>query len=228
MRITLTRSKSLRLIIVCACALLCGAANAQSSGVQIIPAPKQLTLGQGSFAVSNARVVLADNKSAEDQFAAQDFIDDMKATAGVSLSLSRGQSRREILVGRIDLLPIAQALKRGGAEPPATLNEEGYLIVANADRVIVAETGKRLLGFITCRRDANRIGVIELVGVAPGHASRGIGRLLVRAALDCFEQLGAEIVTVRTQVTNTAAVNLYSATGARLAKVDTTFVKLLN
>src|SRR5437016_5835089 len=138
MRITLTRSKSFRLIIVCACALLCGAANAQSSGVQIIPAPKQLTLGEGSFSVRDAHVVLADSKSPEDQFAAQDFIDDLKATAGVSLSLSRGQSRRETLVGRIDLLPIAQALKRSGAEPPATLNEEGYVIVATADHMIVA------------------------------------------------------------------------------------------
>jgi len=125
-------------MIVCACALVCGAAKAQSPGAQIIPAPKQLTLGEGSFSIRDARVVLGDNKSAEDQFAAQDFIDDMKATAGVSLSLSRGQARRDILIGRIDLLPIAQALKRVGAEPPATLNEEGYMIVANADHVIVA------------------------------------------------------------------------------------------
>src|SRR5256714_2468742 len=125
-------------MIVCACALVCGAANAQSPGAQIIPAPKQLTLGAGSFSVRDARVVLADSKSAEDQFAAQDFIDDVKATAGVSLSLSRGQARRDILVGRIDLLPIAQALKRSGVEPPSTLNEEGYMIVVNADHVIVA------------------------------------------------------------------------------------------
>ncbi|HEX7722536.1 MAG TPA: beta-N-acetylhexosaminidase [Pyrinomonadaceae bacterium] len=138
MKITLARSKSFRLMIVCAWALVCGAANAQSPGAQIIPAPKQLTLGEGSFSIRDARVTLGDNKSAEDQFAAQDFIDDLKTTAGVSLSLGRGQARRDILIGRIDLLPIAQALKRAGAEPPATLNEEGYMIVANVDHVIVA------------------------------------------------------------------------------------------
>ncbi|HEY0349130.1 MAG TPA: beta-N-acetylhexosaminidase [Pyrinomonadaceae bacterium] len=138
MNITLTRSKSFRLMIVCACALVCGAAQAQSPGAQIIPAPKQLTRGEGSFSIRDARVTLGDNKSVEDQFAAQDFIDDLKVTAGVSLSLGRGQARRDILIGRIDLLPIAQALKRVGAEPPATLNEEGYMIVANADHVIVA------------------------------------------------------------------------------------------
>src|SRR5437868_10323004 len=138
MSTTLTRSKIFRLMIVCACAFVCADANAQSPNVQIIPAPKQLTLGEGSFSIRDARIVLGDNKSAEDQFAALDFIDDLKATAGVSLSLSRGQARRDILIGRIDLLPIAQALKRNGAEPPATLNEEGYVIVANRDHVIVA------------------------------------------------------------------------------------------
>ena len=126
-------------MIVCACAFVCAGANAQSPGAQIIPSPKQLTLGEGTFSLSReARVVLADSKSAEDQFAAQDFIDDVKATAGVSLSIGRGQARRDILIGRIDLLPIAQALKRNGAEPPVTLSEEGYVIVANADHVIVA------------------------------------------------------------------------------------------
>src|SRR5437868_10055642 len=155
MSITLTRSKTFRLIIVCACALVCGAANAQSPGVQIIPSPKQLTLGEGSFSISGeARVVLADTRSAEDRFAAQDFIDDMKTAAGISLSLGRGQSRRDILIGRIDLLPIAQALKRIGAEPPATLNEEGYVIVANADHVIVAgnTTGGTFYGLQTLKQ----------------------------------------------------------------------------
>ncbi len=84
------------------------------------------------------RLILADPKSAEDQFAAQDFIDDVKATADISLPVGKGQPRRDILIGRIDSLPVAQALKLSGAEPATTLNEEGYVIVANADRVIVA------------------------------------------------------------------------------------------
>ena len=84
------------------------------------------------------RLILADPNSADDQFAAQDFIDDLKATADISLSIGKGQPRRDILIGKIDSLPVAQALKLSGAEPAATLNEEGYVIVANADRVIVA------------------------------------------------------------------------------------------
>ncbi|HEX8899138.1 MAG TPA: beta-N-acetylhexosaminidase, partial [Chthoniobacterales bacterium] len=76
-------------------------------------------------------------KSAEDQFAAQDFIDDLKATAGLSLPLTRG-GRKNILIGRIDSRPIAQALKRMNAVAPATLGEEGYVVFANVDQVIVA------------------------------------------------------------------------------------------
>ena len=108
-----------------------------SAKIQIIPAPKQVATGEGSFALRDARVVLADGKSAEDQFAAQDFINDVKTTSGASLAVGRG-GRRDILIGRIDSLPIAQALKRMDATAPATLGEEGYVVLSNANQVIVA------------------------------------------------------------------------------------------
>jgi len=134
---TLTRTKILRFAILSAFVFAGASANAQSANVQLVPDPKQLTTGEGSFSLArDTRVVLADSKSAEDRFAAQDFIDDAKTTAGVALSI--GRSRRDILIGRIDLLSIAQALKRSGVESPSTLNEEGYMIVVNADHVIVA------------------------------------------------------------------------------------------
>src|SRR5436190_4334012 len=85
-----------------------------SSKIQIIPAPKQVTAGEGSFVLRDARVVLADGKSADDQFAAQDFINDVKTASGASLAIGRG-GRRAILIGRIDSLPIAQALQRMNA-----------------------------------------------------------------------------------------------------------------
>src|SRR5947207_3108027 len=111
--------------------------GAAAAKIQVIPQPKQVTLGEGSFRLGrDTRLVLADSKSADDRFAAQDFIDDVKATADVALSI--GKSRRDILVGRIDLPSIAQALKRNSGETSATLNQEGYLIVVNADHVIVA------------------------------------------------------------------------------------------
>jgi hypothetical protein len=59
--------------------------------VQIIPAPKSLKQTGEDFALGRgARVVLADAKSEDDRFAAQDFADDLKETAGVSLKVGAG------------------------------------------------------------------------------------------------------------------------------------------
>jgi len=119
--------------------LACLCANAQSPNLQVIPQPKQLSVTQDAFHFNReTRVVLADPRSEDDRFAAQDFIDDMKATAGATLSIGKGRSRSEILIGRIDLQSVAQALKRMGVESPPTLNDEGYVLVANANGVLIA------------------------------------------------------------------------------------------
>src|SRR5438046_3299381 len=139
MLISLTRTLAAAeaLLLLTSTAHLRAQTAESSAKIQIIPAPKQVTAGEGSFALRDARVVLADAKSAEDQFAAQDFINDVKTTFGASLAIARG-GRRDILIGRIDSLPIAQALKRMNATAPATLGEEGYVVVADANQVFVA------------------------------------------------------------------------------------------
>ena len=143
MTTTLTRTLTLRLTIVATFAFAGAVVSAQSNA-QIIPAPKQLSAGAGSFTLSQeTRVVLADNKSAEDRFAAQDFIDDLKATASVSLSIG-SKSRHEIFIGRIEVAPVAEALQRDAIQIPDKLSDEGYVIVSNASQVIVA--GKTAAG----------------------------------------------------------------------------------
>lgn len=148
MRTTLTRSVSFKMTLVCALAVFCVSASAQTRtqvySPKVIPAPKQAASSSGSFPVHDARIALADTKSAEDRFAAGDFIDDLRTTAQVSLSIGKGKSRREILVGRLDLPSVAQALKRNNFDIPASLTDEGYVILATADRVIVA--GKTAAG----------------------------------------------------------------------------------
>jgi hexosaminidase len=137
---TLTRTLGLRLAIVSLVAFGCAKAQAQSpTVVQVIPEPKQVVLGDGSFAIGrDTRIVLSDSKSAEDRFAAQDFIDDVKATADLSLSIGKAKSRHGILIGRIDLPSIAQALKQNAIEIPATLSDEGYVLVSSPTGIVVA------------------------------------------------------------------------------------------
>ena len=144
-RTTLTRTFALRTAIVLVLALACASAAAQAPALQIIPAPKTIEAGSGSFPInSRVRMVLADRRSSDDRFAAQDFIDDLKATADVALSIGKAGSRRDIIIGRLDIPAIAESLRRSGVTVPANLTDEGYVLFANTERVIVA--GKTEIG----------------------------------------------------------------------------------
>ena len=143
-RTTLTRTWLPQIAIVSLLLCVGKAAQAQPQ-IQIIPAPKQITVGEGAFAISrDTRVSLADSKSVDDRFAAQDFIDDVAATAELRLAIGRGNSRRQILIGGIRHPRIVQELQRISVDIPASLSDEGYVIVANPKQVIVA--GKSAAG----------------------------------------------------------------------------------
>ena len=88
-------------------------------------------------------MVLASSKSADDRFAVQDFIDDVKATADVQLAPGKGRSRA-ILIGELDVPTIVEFMKRNGVTIPSDLSGEGYALVATPEQVVVAgktETG---------------------------------------------------------------------------------------
>jgi hypothetical protein len=124
--------------IVCVLACACARAKGQSANVQIIPAPKQIHVSEVAFVIGReTSIILADGKSVEDRFAAQDFVDDVKQTADVSLRLG-GNARREILIGQIDLPRVQQALQRAGVDPGQKLTDEGYVVAVSADEVVVA------------------------------------------------------------------------------------------
>jgi len=139
MKTTLTRTLLWRLTIVCFVALASATTRAQSTAVQIIPQPKQLSLTPELFHLNrDTRLVMADARSEEDRFAAQDFIDDMKDTASVALSIGKSKGRGAILIGRLDLPQIHQALKQFGGAPNTKLADEGYVLFAGPNQVIVA------------------------------------------------------------------------------------------
>ncbi|MFN2452827.1 MAG: glycoside hydrolase family 20 zincin-like fold domain-containing protein [Pyrinomonadaceae bacterium] len=109
---------------------------------QLIPQPKQLELLRGGddFALSRGTpVVLADPRSEDDLFAAQDFINDVKETANVALSVGRRRgARRAVLIGLTDNSEIRAALARSGASVPQSLNDEGYVLDVGANEIVVA------------------------------------------------------------------------------------------
>ncbi|MDT7602684.1 MAG: hexosaminidase [Acidobacteriota bacterium] len=153
---TLSRRFSRRLCVVAALLLstVCAAraqksvtaqATAATDAVQLIPAPKQMTQTGARFTFAReTRVALADPRSEDDRFAAEDFIDDAKQTASLSLRVAARRERATILLGSLDNAAIQSALKRAGVEAPANLNEEGYVLSVTPREVVVA--GKTTAG----------------------------------------------------------------------------------
>ncbi|HSE26213.1 MAG TPA: beta-N-acetylhexosaminidase [Pyrinomonadaceae bacterium] len=143
---TLTRSLGSRLIVVSLILLLVNVvvraqAPAGSASIAVLPKPRQVTANGESFALDRGvHLRLADPKSADDRFAAVDFIDDVKQTSGIELRLSGGNRRREILIGKLDLPAIESVLKKRGISLSESLGDEGYLLDVRKDGVVIAAT----------------------------------------------------------------------------------------
>jgi hypothetical protein len=117
-----------------------------SGALRLIPQPKQMRPTGELFPLTpDVRLALADARSQDDRHAAEDFINDVRETAGaLKLSIGRPRARRTILVGTIDLAPVEAALKRANLSVPPDLNAEGYVLSVRADEVVVA--GKSAAG----------------------------------------------------------------------------------
>ena len=110
-----------------------------STGLNLIPQPRQVRLTRDRFSIKRStRVALADSKSADDRFAAEDFVADLKEIALISLRLSGRRSSNSILIGNLRQRAIQSVLAKRGLTAPANLDPEGYLLSVSDDAVIVA------------------------------------------------------------------------------------------
>jgi hypothetical protein len=147
---TLADALFFRLSLLCLVFITLGmaTANAQSpitpGAFRVLPQPKAWKTTEERFNLgAEVRLVLADPASEDDRFAAQDFIDDLRESAGVSLPIGRGRVRRSILIGSIDLPAVRSALRQvdlksllGGAAEHS--DPEGYILGVTPDQVVVA------------------------------------------------------------------------------------------
>ncbi|HEV7903273.1 MAG TPA: beta-N-acetylhexosaminidase [Pyrinomonadaceae bacterium] len=143
------RAAFLSTLLCVALLLLASNARAQTAGaqvVQVIPQPRQLTVKPETFRLTrDVRLALADSRSTDDRFAAEDFANDVRETAGgLALSIGKSRKRNTILVGALSLPAIQAALKRANVSAPPDLDEEGYVLSVGADEVVVA--GKTAAG----------------------------------------------------------------------------------
>lgn len=88
-----------------------------------------------------------------------------------------------------------------------------------ADMVLVWEEGKTLLGFVTIKKNGN----LTLIAVSKDAQGKGIGKLLVRAALNQFKKWGILNSTIETQMTNIPALRTYMSCGYKVTDSYLTF-----
>lgn len=120
-------------------------ASSRPPVLQVVPRPRQLTATGDNFALApRVRIALADVRSEDDRFAAADFNEDLRQTAGLTLKVGGRRDRDAILVGLVDHPAVQSALKRAGVDVPANLNEEGYALAVTPREVVVA--GKTAAG----------------------------------------------------------------------------------
>lgn len=74
------------------------------------------------------------------------------------------------------------------------------------------------VGTIQGVMDRGPIGAIQNVGVAPEFRGQGLGRALVRKALDGFRQAGLRRAYLEVTAENASAVQMYRAVGFRRSK----------
>jgi len=85
---------------------------------------------------------------------------------------------------------------------------EGVLVAEDEDGTVV--------GYITTTTDeVSGIGRIPNLAVAPNQQGKGIGKALINAALDRFEDKGMELVKIETLATNETGQAFYPRFGFR-------------
>jgi hypothetical protein len=127
---TLTRTVVFGLIAICAQVV-----SAQNR-IGIIPQPREVTATGETFRLDRAHIVLADRRSAEDRFAAADFIAEVKHQR-IDLRIRGGRDRKAILIGLIGARVIERELQERKIDVPANLNQEGYVLHVGKGGVIV-------------------------------------------------------------------------------------------
>ena len=87
-------------------------------------------------------------------------------------------------------------------------------VQANSEGIFVYEEDGKVLGYITTRIDReSKIGGIPNLSVLPESRGKGVGKVLMKAAFDYFEEQGMAVAKIETLEQNEVGKNFYPRSG---------------
>ncbi|HBF38732.1 MAG TPA: hypothetical protein DDW50_15615 [Firmicutes bacterium] len=88
---------------------------------------------------------------------------------------------------------------------------------ASGEKILVVKEEQQVLGFISLKAESlTQTMVIRLIAVRGSERGKGVGQILIDQALHLAADQKYHFVQVGTQLTNTAAINLYEKNGFRI------------
>lgn len=131
--------RPLQLLLLLLSAFFLAQAQTDTAAIQLIPQPRQITTQRETFSLGKTtRIALADPRASDDRFAAEDFVNDLRDSADLTLQIGTSRTRHAILVGSLESKSVKEALIRLGFSIPANLDDEGYVLLVRANEVVVA------------------------------------------------------------------------------------------
>jgi hexosaminidase len=156
-----------RLLRIVPFILLCAAAWALDSDakppLKLVPAPKEVQLGDGGFRVrSGTKIFVQLGHQSEDRIAAQTLAEEIADQSGMQLDIlgMKAAGKAEggaIVLARLQDSRVRRFLARNGLKADQAMGNEGYLLFSDKSHLIVAaKTGQGLFSGVQTLRQLLR------------------------------------------------------------------------
>ena len=145
-----------RLLWIVPCVLLCASAlsaldSDSRSQFKLVPAPKEVSLGEGGFQVGpRTKIFVLLGHQSEDRIAAETLVEEVADQSGLRLNIGsmKPAGKAEggaIVLARLQDSRVRRFLARNGLKADDLVGEDGYLLFSDKTHLIVAaNTGQGL------------------------------------------------------------------------------------
>jgi hexosaminidase len=138
-----------RIVVTILCLLFSAAALSAldsdgRSALKLVPAPKEVQLGDGGFHVGpRTRIFVQLGHQSEDRLAAETLAEEVADHSGLKLDIVGAKSVRKsdgsaIVLARLDNPRVRRFLARKGLKADQVVGDQGYLLFSDSSKVVVA------------------------------------------------------------------------------------------